>query len=173
MTAFLSNFSASFSPYRLHVETMPRACSDLPETLTVQLENLSNSEICVSSQDHAGEGLSAVPSPQEMLRELGELISPNQPAKILYPLIQHDLRRHVPDISLRRVRSIYNGEAARLWDDEALAIRVALSNRRNARARGEFARAATALVNKLAAHGVPLTAAQFKIVSQLSNEVAA
>jgi hypothetical protein len=173
MTAFGSNFSASFSPYRLHVETLPRACSDLPETLAVPLENLSNSGVCVSSQDHAGEGVSGVASPQEMLRELGELISPNQPAKILYPLIQHDLRRHVPDISLRRVRSIYNGEVSRLWDDESMAIRIALSSRKNSKARGEFARAAAALVKKLAAHGVPLTAAQFKIVSQLSNEVAA
>ncbi|WP_168299159.1 hypothetical protein [Rhizobium leguminosarum] len=112
-------------------------------------------------------------SPQAMLRELGDLIAGRQPAKVLYPLIATDLRRFSPDISLRRVRSIFNGEVSRLWDDEAMAIRMALSHRRNAKARREFARAAAEMARKLAEHGVPLSDDQHQVVQSLSAEVRA
>ncbi|MCV9960778.1 hypothetical protein OIU34_02600 [Pararhizobium sp. BT-229] len=131
----------------------------------------SNDNFAVSSQETAGEDLSAVPSPQGMMRELGELISAGQPAKVLYPLLATDLRRFCPDISERRVRALYNGEVGRLWNDEAMAIRLALSHRRNQKARREFARAAVEMSKALAASGVPLSPEQHCVVRSLTGEV--
>ncbi|MEH7904047.1 hypothetical protein V7794_22890 [Rhizobium laguerreae] len=153
---------------------MPAIVSKVSETLTNRLETLSsNDNFSVSSQEQRGEGLSCVSSPQTLLRELGELIAPQLPAKALFPLLATDLRHHVPDISLRRVRSIFNGEVSRIWDDEAMAIRMALSRRRNSKARREFARAAAEMVKKLAEHGVPLSDDQHQVVQFLSAEVTA
>ncbi len=144
----------------------------MPETLTNRLETLStNDNFEDASRAPAGEGKSCVSSPQDMMRELGELISAGQPAKVLYPLLATDLRRHCPDISLRRVRSLYNGEVSRLWEDEALAVRLALSDRRNQKARREFARAAVEMQKALACSGVPLSLEQQRVVATLSTEV--
>lgn len=171
MTALAFDFFASQSPSQVHAKRVPVLVSKRPETLTNLLETVSSNDNFESSQDPAGEGVSEVPSSQAMIRELGDLISPNQPAKVLFPLIHHDLRRHCPSLSLRRVRSIYNGEVARLWSDEALAIRMALSHRRNAKARREFARAASEMAIKLAAAGVPFSADQHRVVETMSAEV--
>lgn len=111
--------------------------------------------------------------PANAVARAGELIAPQLPAKALFPLLATDLRHHVPDISLRRVRSIFNGEVSRIWDDEAMAIRMALSRRRNSKARREFARAAAEMVKKLAEHGVPLSDDQHQVVQFLSAEVTA
>jgi hypothetical protein len=171
MTALAFDFFSSSPPSQGHAKRVPAFASKVPESLTNHLETLSSNDNWGSSQDPAGKGASEVPSSQAMIRELGELISPNQPAKVLYPLLQTDLRRHCPNISSRRVRSIYNGEVFRLWDDEALALRLALANRKNQKARRDFARAAIEMAKQLAAHGVPLSADQHRIVETLSVEV--
>ncbi|MEF3129115.1 hypothetical protein [Rhizobium leguminosarum] len=173
MTALAFDFVSSTSPSQVHAKRVPVLVSKVPETLTNPLESLSSNDnfACSSQEQLCGEGLSAGTSPQAMLRELGDLIAGRQPAKVLYPLIATDLRRFSPDISLRRVRSIFNGEVSRLWDDEAMAIRMALSHRHNAKARREFARAAAEMAKKLAEHGVPLSDDQHQVVQSLSAEV--
>ncbi|EJB02928.1 hypothetical protein Rleg9DRAFT_1743 [Rhizobium leguminosarum bv. trifolii WSM597] len=174
MTALAFDFVSSSSPSQVHAKRVPSLVSKVPETLTGRLESLSsNDNSRAASQGDAGEAEYGVSPPQAMLRELGKLIADSQPAKVLYPLIATDLRKFSPDISLRRVRSIFNGEVSRLWDDEAMAIRLALSDRRNAKARRDFARAAAEMVKKLSEHGVPLSENQHRIVQSLSAEVAA
>lgn len=172
MTALAFDFFSSPSPSQVHAKSMPGSVSKLPETLTNRLETLSSNDNFVDApKATAGKGVSVVPSPQDMMRELGELISAGQPAKVLYPLLATDLRRHCPDISLRRVRSLYNGEVSRLWEDEALAVRLALADRRNQKARREFARAAMEMQKALACSGVPLSPEQQHVVASLSAEV--
>lgn len=172
MTALAFEFLSSPSPSQVHAKNMPASVSKLPETLTNRLETLSsNDNFEDASKATVGKGVSGVPSPQDMMRELGELISAGQPAKVLYPLLATDLRRHCPDISLRRVRSLYNGEVSRLWEDEALAVRLALADRRNQKARREFARAAVEMQKALACSGVPLSLEQQRVVATLSGEV--
>jgi len=173
MTALAFDFFASTSPSQVHAKRVPVLASKRPETLAEKLESLSSNDNTESSRDAEGTGMSSVSSPQAMLRELGELIAPRSPAKVHYPLIATDLRRHLPDVSLRRVRAIYNGEVSRLWNDEAMAIRLALAGRRNQKARREFARAAAEMAKTLAAHGLPLTSDQQRVVSALSTEVLA
>lgn len=170
MTALAFDFLSSHSPSQVHATSVPGCASKVPEALTNRLETLSsNDNFADASQAAAGEGMSVVPSPQDMMRELGELISSGQPAKVLYPLLATDLRRYCPDMSSRRVRALYNGEVLRLWQDEALAIRLALSARRNQKARRDFARAAAEMQKSLAAHGVPLSIEQVRVVSSLSE----
>ncbi|WP_434712944.1 hypothetical protein NMA58_08165 [Rhizobium sp. YTUHZ045] len=155
---------------------MPAPVAKRQETVANRLETLSsNDNLPNASQGNAaGKTEYGVSSPQAMLRELGELIAGRQPAKVLYPLIATDLRRFSSDdITLRRVRAIFNGEATRLWDDEAMAIRMALSHRRNAKARRDFARAAAEMEKKLAENGMPLSADQHRVVQALAAEVAA
>ncbi|UDF29335.1 UNVERIFIED_ORG: hypothetical protein LHK14_17755 [Roseateles sp. XES5] len=171
MTALAFDFLTSQSPSQVHAKSMPAFRAKVPETLANRLEKRSsNDNFSASSQDDAGKGVSGVPSLQAMMRELGELISSGQPAKVLYPLLATDLRRHCPNMSLRRVRSLYNGEVCRVWEDEALALRLALAARQNQKARREFARAATEMSAKLAAAGVPLTSAQHSIVASMAEE---
>lgn len=173
MNALAFDFFSSPSPSQVHANSVPAFGSKVPETLTNRLETLSsNDNFEDASQAAAGKGSSGVPSPQEMMRELGELISAGQPAKVLYPLLATDLRPYCPDISLRRVRSLYNGEVARLWEDEALAVRMALASRRNQKARREFARAAIEMQKILACNGVPLSIEQQRVVSELSGGAA-
>lgn len=167
MTALAFDFFASASPLQVHAKRVPVLVSKRPETTAKSLEILSNNDNRESSPDAAERGISAVPSSQAMARELGELIAPQLPAKSLYALIATDLRQYAADISLRRVRAIYNGEVSRLWDDEAMAIRMALSSRRNAKARREFARAATEMAKALADHGLPLSPDQARVVHSL------
>ncbi|KQS95354.1 hypothetical protein [Rhizobium sp. Leaf386] len=171
MTALAFDFLASHSPSLIHAKRVPAPASKRRETLAATVEFVSsNDNFTVPSQEPAGEDLSVVPSPQAMMRELGELISAGQPAKVLYPLLHADLVRHAPDMSARRVRALYNGEVSRLWNDEALAIRLALSHRRNQKARREFACAAVAMSKALAASGVPLSAEQCRVVGTLAGE---
>ncbi|MBX5268594.1 hypothetical protein HJB99_07865 [Rhizobium sp. NLR17b] len=154
---------------------MPPPVSKRQETVANRLESLSsNDNLPDASQGNAaGKTEYGVSSPQAMVRELGELIAGRQPAKVLYPLIATDLRHYSPGISLRRVRAIFNGEASRLWDDEAMAIRMALSHRRNAKARRDFARAAAEMAKQLAENGIPLSADQHRVVQAMAAEVAA
>lgn len=174
MTGLAFDFLTSHSSSQLHAKIVPVSGAKVPETLANRLEmRSSNENFSTSSLDDAGKGMPAVPSPQALMRELGELISAGQPAKVLYPLLATDLRRHCPDISLRRVRSLYNGEVCRLWEDEALALRLALSARRNQKARREFARAAAEMQKSLAAHGVPLTSEQLRVMTSLGEAVQA
>lgn len=174
MTALAFDFFASSAPSQVHARRVPVLVSKRPEVFDKPLETVSSNYNSASSpEENDGEALSCVSSPQAMLRELGDLIAGRQPAKVLYPLIATDLRRFAPDISLRRVRAIFNGEATRLWDDEGMAVRMALSHRRNAKARREFARAASEMAKMLADQGVPLSADQRRIVGALSGEVTA
>lgn len=166
----LFDFQSSPSPSSFGMEMFDLSLSKRPETVDCSLELLSSN--LNSRQPHGnacGEGRSRVSSPQAMMRELGELIAPRQPAKVLYPLLAADLRHYCPDISDRRVRSLYNGEVSRLWDDEALAIRMALSHRKNAAARRAFARAAADLAKVLASEGVPLTTDQHRVVVSMAE----
>ncbi len=175
MTALAFDFFASSAPSQVHAKRVPVIVSKVPETLAGRLETLSSNDnsACSSQEQLCGEGVSAGTSPQAMLRELGELIAGRQPAKVLYPLIATDLRKFSPDISLRRVRAIFNGEVSRLWSDESMAIKLALAHRRSAKARRDFARAAAEMVKKLAEHGLPLSADQHQVVQSLSAEVSA
>ncbi|MBX5253366.1 hypothetical protein HJC03_23640 [Rhizobium sp. NLR4b] len=174
MTSLAFDFVASSSPSQVYAKRVPLPVSKRQETVANRLESLSsNDNLPDASQGDAGKTEFGVSSPQAMLRELGELIAGRQPAKVLYPLIATDLRHYSPDISLRRVRAIFNGEASRLWDDEAMAIRMALSQRRNAKARRDFARAAAEMAKQLAENGIPLSADQHRVVQAMAAEVAA
>jgi hypothetical protein len=149
---------------------MAQCISEMLETMDNSLETLSSAHNSRHPYGNAcGEERSRVASPQDMMRELAQFIAPGQPAKVLYPLLAAELRRYCPDISDRRVRSLFNGEVSRIWDDEALAIRMALSHRRNAAARRAFARAAADMEKLLASEGVPLTHDQRRVVACLAD----
>lgn len=174
MTSLAFDFLASPSPSRVDAKMMPASATKRPETVTARLETVStNDNSRRPTGEPCGEDQVSRSSPQAMMRELGDLIAPRQPAKVLYPLLAHDLRRYAPGISDRRVRALYNGEVSRLWQDEALAIRMALSNRKNAAARRAFARAAADMVKALASEGVPLSADQHRVVASLAEGSAA
>ncbi len=172
MTALAFDFVASSAPSQVHAKRVPVLVSNRLETFTKSVETFSNDNLKVSSQETAGRPLSGVACLQDMVRELADLIAPRQAAKVLYPLIATDLRKYAPNISLRRVRAIYNGEVARLWDEEAMALRMALADRRNAKARREFASAAAQMTKMLAANGVPLSADQHGILNSLTGDMA-
>lgn len=186
MTSLAFDFLASPSPTLVDAKRMAGSIANRPESLTNRLETPSRQcgfgdnggpRLDARADDSSrrptgaacGEDEVSRSSPQAMMRELGELIAPRQPAKVLYPLLHADLLHYAPGLSLRRVRALYNGEVPRLWHDEALAIRMALSRRRNAAARRAFARAAAEMTAALAAQGVPFSADQFRVVSGLSE----
>ena len=173
MTSLAFDFLASQPPSLVDTKSMAVLVSNRPETLANRLEVLSsNSNSRAPTGEPCGEDSVLRSSPQAMMRELGELIAQRQPAKVLYPLLAHDLRQYAPGISDRRVRSLYNGEVTRLWQDEALAIRMALSHRRNIAARRAFARAAADLAKALANEGVPLSHDQERVVACISRGAA-
>lgn len=168
MTSLAFDFLASPSPSPVDAKRMAVPASKRPETVAIRLETLSSNDNSRHPYGNAcGEDEVSRSSSQAMMRELGELIAPRQLAKVVYPLLANDLRRYAPDISDRRVRALYNGEVSRLWQDEALAIRMALSNRKNAAARRAFARAATDLAKALAVQGIPLSADQHRVIAGL------
>lgn len=114
-----------------------------------------------------GEAWSRVASPQDLARKLADFVAPGQPAKVCIPRLHHVLQKHVPALTLRRVRAIYNGEVARAWADERDALRDELTAAENAAARRAFARAAVDLHRQLALNGVPLTQAQVSALSRI------
>lgn len=115
---------------------------------------------------------SCVASPKEQIRALAELLLPGQPAKVHYPRLHHALVKHCPKMTLRRVRSIYNGECSRLWDDEVSAIRQTLSAAENSKRRADFARAAAKITAELSAAGQPLSHAQVCALSVIVEDAA-
>lgn len=97
---------------------------------------------------------------QRSVKELADLIAPGQQQKQQIPLVHNALVQRVPRLTARRVRSMFHGEVDRLWDDERLALRRELADRKNSKARKAFHAAAAALVRGLSAAGHPLTADQ-------------
>lgn len=170
MTTLAFDFLASDPPSQVHAKRMAVSVSKMRETVADRLETVSTDDNSRPPHGNTcGEEGYRVSSPQGLMRELADLIAPRQPAKVLYPLLATDLRRYCPDMSERRVRALFNGEVSRLWSDEALAIRMALSHRKNQKARRDFARVATEMTKLLAVHGAPLSAEQVSIIGTVSE----
>lgn len=113
-----------------------------------------------------------VASPKEQIRKLADILLPGQPAKVHYPRLHQSLLKHCPHISARRIRSIYNGEVTRLWDDEHAALTLALNAAENAKRRAEFARTAASLAAGLEAAGHPLSPAQARTLVRIIDKAA-
>lgn len=59
---------------------------------------------------------------QELIRGIGEIVAPEMPAKVRYSKIFTKLVDMLPDLTMRRVRALHNGEALRVDHEEIVAL---------------------------------------------------
>lgn len=109
-----------------------------------------------------------VAHPMQAVRELGELLCGNAPAKQVIPAVRRAIARHISredrPLTERRVRSMIAGEVS-LRGHEAVALWASLRDERRRVARETMARAALQIARELAVRGAPLNPVQSEVLS--------
>lgn len=115
--------------------------------------------------------VSSVATAQELTRNVGDLLAPAASAKVKMGLIYRELSKRLPEISPRRVRSLFFGEAARVDYEEMRALKELRAEQEARRARHKLAATANLLAAHLAAEGAPLDSNQMRALGRISGGI--
>lgn len=115
--------------------------------------------------------MSSVAAAHQLTRGVGDLLAPASSAKVKLDVIYRELSKRVPDISRRRVRALFFGEAARVDYDEMRALEELRAEQEARRARLKLAATANLLAAHLAAEGAPLDSNQMRALGRIAGGV--
>lgn len=109
---------------------------------------------------------------QELMRVLGEILAPENPAKVRYPRILSKLNDFLPDLTLRRVRALHNGEANRVDQEELTAIRGLIAIEEARREHRQFVAYTTKLAALHAVGATSLSREEMAVLSRVASRPA-
>jgi hypothetical protein len=113
--------------------------------------------------------MTSIAAAQKLTRGVGDLLAPTAPAKVKLGAIYRELSKRLPDISHRRVRALFFGEAARVDYEEMRALEELRAEQEARRARLKLAATANVLAAHLAAEGAPLNSNQIRALGRISG----
>lgn len=105
----------------------------------------------------------------ELARDVGDLLAPASSGKVKLDLIYRELTKRLPQISRRRVRALFFGEAARVDYDEMRALKDLRAEQEARRAKLKLAATANLLAAHLAAEGAPLDSHQVRALVRIAG----
>lgn len=133
------------------------------------MESCSRNVDFRSRAGRAARTMSSVAAAQELTRDVGDLLAPTSSAKVKLGLIYRELSKRLPDISPRRVRALFFGEAARVDYEEMRALKELRAEQEARRAKLKLAATANMLAAHLAAEGAPLDCHQIRALGRIAG----
>lgn len=133
------------------------------------LESCSRNVDSCSRAGRAARTMSSVAAAHELTRGVGDLLAPAASGKVKLDLIYRELSKRLPDISRRRVRALFFGEASRVDYEEMRALKELRAEEEARRARLKLAATANMLAAHLAAEGAPLDSHQISALCRIAG----
>lgn len=97
--------------------------SPLASSMEQRIEPVDSKFLAVFSKDFSEvDVMRSTDAAKKLTRDIGELLAPEMPAKVRYSKIFAKLADLLPDLTMRRVRALHNGEALRVDYDEVVAL---------------------------------------------------
>lgn len=113
--------------------------------------------------------MSSVATAHQLTRGVGDLLAPTSSAKVKLDVIYRELAKRLPDLTRRRVRALFFGEAARVDYEEMRALEELRAEQEARRAKLKLAATANLLAAHLAAEGAPLDSNQVRALVRISG----
>jgi hypothetical protein len=136
---------------------------------------MKRTNILAAFSKHAGRGsgsMYSVAAARTITQDLGRILAPDMPAKVRYEAIYRRLVDVLPDISLRRVRALHNGEVRRVDYEEMCALEETRTIEEERREHRQYLARTNRIIADLVASGSSLSGADMALLARVTGRSA-